>query len=371
MEIQELQQLITTKHIENVDLSGIDLNGLDFSTCLIENVSFVLEGQQNREFKNINFKNARLINVSFEGALIEDCDFDGSESLLKRVSFKKCKISQSRFRGTTMMWCDFRYSEIHAVTLEDAKIDFCDFYRAFFVGVVIFRKSKIANSSLYYTYFDEGATLRKENLANGKLLQQDKIAYRKFLVDWNIHGTGPRKNEQNRESDWKPDKSLETRFDNAEDIYKTLNGLWMSKGFIGDANWAYVKGKKMERRRMIAELSDPSLSWYQKAKNVTLILWNFICDAMFGYGESMFKMVASYILIIFLFAYFYYASKEVSLPNYTRAIGISLKNMVAMSSDEVSNVSPLIDFLNIIQTTIGILITGIFGFILGNKIRNQ
>ena len=31
----------------------------------------------------------------------------------------------------------------------------------------------------------------------------------------------------------------------------------------------------------------------------------------------------------------------------------------------------LVDMLNVIQTTIGILLTGIFGFILGNKIRNQ
>lgn len=31
----------------------------------------------------------------------------------------------------------------------------------------------------------------------------------------------------------------------------------------------------------------------------------------------------------------------------------------------------LVDMLNVVQTTIGILLTGIFGFILGNKIRNQ
>ena len=31
----------------------------------------------------------------------------------------------------------------------------------------------------------------------------------------------------------------------------------------------------------------------------------------------------------------------------------------------------LVDMLNVVQTTIGIQLTGIFGFILGNKIRNQ
>ncbi len=45
--------------------------------------------------------------------------------------------------------------------------------------------------------------------------------------------------------------------------------------------------------------------------------------------------------------------------------------MAGMDSDILRDVSPLVDMLNVIQTTIGIILTGIFGFILGNKIRNQ
>ena len=168
-------------------------------------------------------------------------------------------------------------------------------------------------------------------------------------------------------SDWSPDNSLKARFADAEDIYKTLNGLWMSKGYLGDANWAYIKGKKMERKRMMAELKSKQISFTDKMKNIILIAWNFLSDMMFGYGESMRKMILTYVVMVFV----YYASSEVSIVNYTQAIGISFKNMVAMSSDQVSGISPFIDFLNMVQTTIGILITGIFGFILGNKIRNQ
>lgn len=45
--------------------------------------------------------------------------------------------------------------------------------------------------------------------------------------------------------------------------------------------------------------------------------------------------------------------------------------MAGMNSDILREVSPIVDMLNLMQTTIGILFTGIFGFILGNKIRNQ
>ena len=368
----ELLKLIDNKLIENVDLSELSfLDGYDFSGCRLINVIFACEKQKEKVLRNINFKNASLENVSFDNATLENCDFDGAETSMNKVSFKRCNLIKCRFRNAQISWSDFRYTEINSATFEGTKLSFCDFYRALLVGVIIFRKSKINHCSLYYTYFDEGATIRRDNLSGGKILQQDKMAYRKFLVDWNLYGTGVRKNEQNRLSDWSPDNSLKARFADAEDIYKTLNGLWMSKGYLGDANWAYIKGKKMERKRMMAELKSKQISFTDKMKNIILIAWNFLSDMMFGYGESMRKMILTYVVMVFVFAYLYYASSEVSIVNYTQAIGISFKNMVAMSSDQVSGISPFIDFLNMVQTTIGILITGIFGFILGNKIRNQ
>ena len=46
--------------------------------------------------------------------------------------------------------------------------------------------------------------------------------------------------------------------------------------------------------------------------------------------------------------------------------------MIGASSPELDAIHDfIISVLNLIQTTIGILTTGIFGFILGNKIRNQ
>ena len=120
---------------------------------------------------------------------------------------------------------------------------------------------------------------------------------------------------------------------------------------------------------MIAQLHDKSIKWTKKAANIWHILSNFMSDIFFGYGESMTKMILTYILTVFFFAWAF--TENVSLLEYSQAFGISLKNMVGMDSDILQDVSPLVDMLNVIQTTIGILLTGIFGFILGNKIRNQ
>lgn len=322
MEREELLKLIATKNIVGIDLSGEKLEKIDFTGCTLE-----------------------------------------------RVNFKGCEMVHCRFRNAKISWSDFRYAEIQHGTFEGAQIDFCDFYRAFIDGVVIFSGSSIANCSLNKTYLGDCAVIRKENLRDNRILQQNKEEYRKFLVDWHTYGTGERTNDLNVKSDWNPQAAVDARWADAEVIYKNFNALWSGKGYIADGNWAYVQGKRMERWRMISQMRDKSLNWLKKGANIWHICTNFMSDLFFGYGESMTKMIVTYILTVFLFAWAF--TENVSLLEYSQAFAISLKNMVGMDSDILQDVSPLVDMLNVVQTTIGILLTGIFGFILGNKIRNQ
>lgn len=322
MEKEELVKLIETKEIIGVDLSGQRLEGIDFSGCRLE-----------------------------------------------RVSFKQCELVHCRFRKATIVWSDFRYANIEHGTFEEAKIEFCDFYRAFLGGVIIFTHSCVSNCSFNKTYFGDSAVLRRSSLVKGRILQQSAGEYEKFLTQWHLYGTGERKNDVNAISDWSAAEALKGRWEEAEEIYKNFNALWTEKGFIADGNWAYVQGRRMERRRMIAEIFYRKVGVLKGAHNAVKIFTNSASDILFGFGESITKMVITYIITVFLFAWVFYSN--VSLLEYGESLLISFKNMVGIDSDLLRNVSPLIDMLNIVQTTIGILFTGIFGFILGNKIRNQ
>ncbi len=308
-----------------------------------------------------------IIGIDFSGQRLEKIDFTGCR--IERTSFKGCELVHCRFRNAKISWSDFRYAEIQHGTFEDAEIEFSDFYRAFIDGVVIFSGSSFYNCSLNKTYLGECAIIRKENLKNNRILQQNKEDYRKFLVDWHTYGTGERTNDVNMKSNWSPDAAVEARWKDAETIYKNFNALWAGKGYFGDGNWAYVQGKKMERRRMISELFNNSVRPVTKLTNLWHIFTNVISDIFFGYGESMLKMIVTYILTVFFFAWLF--AENVNILEYTQALAVSLKNMAGMDSETIRGVSPLVDMLNVIQTTIGILLTGIFGFILGNKIRNQ
>ncbi|MBR5663344.1 MAG: pentapeptide repeat-containing protein [Bacteroidales bacterium] len=358
MTTADIIALTATKELNDIDLSGITLEGLDFGGCTLTKV---------------NFKGSTLRHCSFEEAVLDCCSFECSGKTdtpnLQSVSFKKATLINCRFRYANIAWSDFRYARIDQATFEDSTIDFCDFYRCFFEGVVLFKHAKISNSSLYYTYFGDATNLRRENLVDGRILQQNKKNYTKFLVDWHTYGTGVRTNDMKVVSDWSPDAAVKARWSDAEDIYKTLMGLWTQRGFNADANWGYVQGRRMERRRMMTDLTDKKLGIWTKIGRVWHIIGNSLSDLFFGYGESMFKMILTYIFTVLLFAFIF--SSEVSPLHYLEALGISFKNMAGVDSEVLHDVSPLVDMLNLVQTTIGVLLTGIFGFILGNKIRNQ
>ena len=308
-----------------------------------------------------------IIGVDFSGQELEGVDFSGCR--LERVNFKQCKLVHCRFRNATILWSDFRYAKIENGTFEEARIEFCDFYRAFLEGVIIFNHSKIGYCSFNKTYFGDSAIIRRRDLIDDCILQQDAEKYKKFLTEWHLYGTGERKNDVNALSNWSPTEALKGRWEEAEEIYKNFNALWTGKGFIADGNWAYVQGRRMERNRMFAELRKKGVSTRKKLLNIFHITTNTLSDILFGYGESMTKMIVTYILIVFLFAWIF--SSNISLLEYGEALSISLKNMAGMDSDVLHDVSPLVDMLNIVQTSLGIILTGIFGFILGNKIRNQ
>ena len=159
-----------------------------------------------RELKNIDFKGCRVENVTFDECTLTECNFDGCG--MERVSFRKAVLRNCRFRRAKIAWSDFRYCEIERATFEEAEIRFCDLYRAMLTGIVIMRRARIGETSLYYAYFGEGVNIRRENIAGGRLLQQDLDAYRRFLIEWNTSGTGVRRNDRAEQSAWSPDAAL-------------------------------------------------------------------------------------------------------------------------------------------------------------------
>lgn len=377
MDSNILNQLIEKKHIEDVDLSNIDVNGRDFSNCKLINVVFSTEKQNNRLISNVDFTNSELIavnfcdaqlnNVCFDHAKLSSCTFQPSKHkiidnpTLYKVSFRKSKLNNCRFRNTSIQYNDFRYAEILDSTFEKSRIELCDFYRTKFIGYNIFHNSKIKDSSI--STFFEGSTIRKSNIANEKILQQDHSMYEKFL-QWHQE----RMNDRDEKAKFNIPEYLNARHEHAENIYRELNGLWNSKGYFADANWAYIQARRMERKRLQYERTNEKRI-YRKTKLFILGGWNWFIDFAFGYGESIYKIIRTYILVILLFSFLLYYI--VPLDSLFHSLTCSFLTMIAQTPEEIKSDSFIITMLSVVQSSFGILLTGIFGFIIANKIRNQ
>ncbi|AKB85403.1 pentapeptide repeat-containing protein [Methanococcoides methylutens] len=329
---------------------------------------FSKKDQKSKVIKNVIFKKANLNEIIFDNAILINCNFDKAN--LNHTSFLNCKLINCRFREAIISWCNFKYSKISGTTFESSNIEYCDFYRALFSGVNIFINCSISNTGL--PDIRDGATIGKSNLKNHKILQQNEELYRTFLEEWY------RRRPEGTEWDW--EASLNKRFSDAKVIFELLSGFWLSKGHIGDSNWAYLQAKKMEREQLKNELKlkgKNAPSFYHKIKNIYSLFSNYSIDFICGYGESLYKTMGTFISITILFAIFYYILLtyiySIELPDtyLYNPIMISLKNMVAMSTEEVTNMFLGFDIIMIIQRIFGILLIAIFGFILGNKVRHQ
>ena len=368
MDSKALLQQIEKKHIENEDLSMIDIDDMDFSDCIITNVIFSKEKQSERVLKNVIFSNAVLKHVSFGDAVLDggnfynanmkDCSFQISigkdktvtkKTTINKVRFEKAFIKDCRFRNAGLKECDFRYADVINTTFENTSIELCDFYRTSFTGQNVFFDCRLIDSSIP-SYF-EGTVIRRENLGNNRILQEDFEKYESFL------------DEKRTKNVFNVDYSLKKRYKDAESIYRELSGLWSSRGYFSDANWAYIKARRMERKKMCHTGNYKTIFFLPK------IVWNALCDFCFGYGESISRTIITYFLIVLIFAIIL----NIKLPDnsFIDSIWYSIKNMLAQTPEEIKFGRTLVDMLNLIQSTLGILITGILGFIIANKIRNQ
>ncbi len=337
---------------------------LSAKSCKISADEKDLDNPESFIFYGIDLSDKDLTSINFD------------DRILVNVSFKKSRLVNCRFRNACVLFCDMRYADFNGGTFEKAQIWWCDLYRSFFQGVIRFANATITACSINNAYFSGATLIRKTNFKDRRILQMNPQQYGDFLYVWDAIRSSSDKIRNNNhltgEGEAKIRQIVERRHEELELIFKTLSSTFSAIGFSDDSNWAYVMGEKAERRVLWNKLSIKKLfsrECFSQIRTFGKWLMNLVFDAAFGYGESMTKIFITYMVIVVVFTFIY--SYHCDMQNFLEAFMISFKNMVGSSDELAAENNIILNFLNVLQTTLGILITGIFGFILGNKIRNQ
>ena len=352
----ELLNLIKEDKIKDIDLTQFDFtnNQINFSGKQLEGVDF----SDNKTLRNVLFQKSVLIDCKFERAFVDACDFTRADIKgtgdAKYASFKDAKIYKTKFREAVIDLCDFRYADIIDCTLQGAYLRYADFYRTAFKGITIFQDAKIESSSLNYISFETFCITSdnlKKNSSGASLVQENHAVYEDFLAKWirldNV------KNEMSI-----VEGGLATKYREAERIYRQFSALWEERGHNKDAEWAYVQGKRMERKRLWHESGD------HKFANRLKAFLNLLLDVVLGYGVRLTRVICTYLVLILIFGIIY---KFMSSHDIVNCMRLSLGYTIGVRPEA----SPAIEILSMLQTGMGMLLTGFMGFVVANKVRKS
>jgi Pentapeptide repeats (9 copies) len=319
-------------------LSGLDLSESDLTNLRFRNVWF---GRHEGRGP------ALLMGTKFGGSHFEDC------------SFVHAELTKTYFRGCRFVDCDFRFSRFSGAQLADAQILRSDFYRAQLGEGTVMAQVCIQLSSMSSTGLDGTVGLEWQSFKRRggvpALVQESAALYPQFLQP-----TETERYPGNTIAD-----ALASRLEDAARVYRGLSGLWAGRGSFADAGAAYAYGRRLERQArgpFYRGSRFRPFSW----------LWLWIADLVCGFGESLPRVVAWIAALALLpgFGYRLFGG-IVGAHGLLDDLLYSLSSLTASQPSGLGAANRLVSWIGVAQTFLGVALLGLFGFVLGNKIRNS
>ena len=184
-------------------------------------------------------------------------------------------------------------------------------------------------------------------------------------------------------------EELEGRYDEAKEAYLALKNNFAEIGRYRDESWAYVKerqmGKMMHHPRLARKYygeglpENPNvwqLGWFY-IRHTTKWALDWIVEWTCGYGESVLRTLRAMVIALVSFAVLYRLLGAVVDANGNPSstwLHCLLYSGGAFTTFGVDTLRPANDWvraLSILESVVGIALTGLLGFVLGNRIRRS
>jgi hypothetical protein len=310
----------------------------------------------------------------------------------------------------------------------------CDFYRAFFGDGTVFEPAVLEQSSFTRAYLAGLVELRKENLRHARgavrprrppLAQEmSPKGYAAFLERTSPDrferepGEKLSDSERSNRGDSLTD-TINSRHEEAAVVWRRLAALWTSQGAYSYSGWAYVRGKRRERRQInpFRPLYDASIqadksitvtrrrrtpkawserlggeaakrreemrfAWWLTLRAVEsaerLFKWFLLlaADVLCAFGEGLGHVFAWLAALVVIPGVVYAATQGVTVEPGKRSADLadsmlfSLTQLVNSSPGRLHAAAHSVETMVALQTLIGVVLLGLLGFVLGNKLHS-
>lgn len=334
------------------DLSNTNLSGADFSTALLEDAN--MQGARLRHARlryaildNANLTGAdlwgadlvgaSLVGADLTDAQLQDADFTAAD--LGKATIRDAKASQTRFSSARLDGVDLRGTEFHradlrGASLRDARLDgvvleSCDVVGAHWAGAILDR-TRIRRDQLGSAIGDEKA----QNPAGAAL------------------------------------------------GYLVLERNFRQLGDVDASRWAYLRRRRMQKCALTRETVKAwrAQAYARALRSAVAALRDEVVELVCDYGESFARTVSCLGLLALTFAIIYaLTGAVVRLDSTGRVVGhggvgdvvtMTLIGMVANApGGDIRPTAGWVYSLIAVETLLAVMLTGLLGFVIGNRIR--
>ncbi len=376
--------------LEETDLSGANLRRARLPGVLARSAGFEGACLEEADFSGADLSGARFHGVAggqaiFGEAMLEDADF--SDAVMRFATFGKALLDGARFPGADLWGTDFTGADaddsvFRAARLDEANLSDCNLTGADFEGASL-KKARLVGSRLRGANLAgcrlDGADLSEADFSRTSLVRLDlttcKLHHARFAGAW-LEGV----RLSHEQLGGAVGEEVAEDYEAAQASYLALERNLQSIGSHAGASWAYKRGRRMGRRhagqqaRKALARRDLRGSLAHGYRWVADRFVEWLCD----YGESLSRIARAFALGIVLFAGAYGATGGLSregtgVPTYNPLdlVSYSALNMLTANPPEIG-VKPegrITNLLVGVQGAVGIVLMGLFGFVLGNRLR--
>ena len=378
-------------HLEDADLAGANLAGARLTGVLGRSARFTGATLEEANFEGADLSGARFTDIAggeahFDDAMLEDAHFGGAA--MRFAKLRRALLDGANFDGADLWGADFTgadadYTQFRGARLDEVKFVGVNLTYADFEGASL-KKAQLTGSRLRGANLTgvklDGANLAEADLSVTSLvrlhLSTCDLCHARFAGAW-LNGTRMRVDQLGGAVG----EEVARDYPAAQASYLALEQNFKSIGSQDAASWAYKRGRRMGRLQAGAQAraawearSGPDLArhGYQWVAD-RFVEW--LCD----YGESLSRIARAFVILIFVFAGFYGLTGGLipeggdgrATYNPLDLMSYSALNMMTANPPEIG-VKPVGRVTNLlvgIEGAAGIILMGLFGFVLGNRLR--
>lgn len=386
------------RQMAGANLSRADLSGADLGGTNLQGVKGVGLGLRNACLEGTDLTEADLIGANLSAVSAGEANFSGA--LLEDADLRKGQLRFAIFTDAIMDGADLSGADLWGARLgkaaaertlfrntrlDESSLAEADLSSADFTGATL-RRADLSGAVMRGATFRDavldGADLSGADLSGAVMpnvsLATSKLTHARFAGAW-LERTRMRANQFGGFVGEEHAGDLEA----AVDSYIVLERNFLSLGSAEDASWAYRRrrrvGRALHAKQSRAALQAkhwrgsllPAANWLGDA------LAEWLCD----YGESLARVARAFFVILIAFALLYWLTGSLALRDGIIARHVftpinyllfSLDSMTTVGTSEVAlkPAGELGILLSSLQTVIGTILLGLFGFVLGARIRS-